>query len=124
MPIIESVTLQGYVTGLETGQFNIGPITFPTPATPTNATTQQQSFQLANGDNTVVPPSFNCTGCIVIFDPASTTIKRLKGSGADTGMIVNPTGFLVLTWTTGAAASFVLNSNAVDTGHNTTVIFL
>src|SRR5215471_9226812 len=113
MAVQESVTVYGTVTGLANGQKVIGPITLPSPGSPTDATSgQTTTLTLASGDNTITVPSTNCTAAIITFGSGSTTVKKIKGAGGDTGITVNPTGTLVLSFTGGGAspASFIINS--------------
>jgi hypothetical protein len=64
----------------------------------TNTTPPYQVTQvaLANGDNTIAVPA-NAKGVLILFAPASTTWKQLKGDAADVGIQCQPTGWMFIT---------------------------
>lgn len=121
MPATGTVTVSGAISGLPSGSRAIGPLT----VSPTNASGHVIDVVLASGDNTITVPSTPTTsGCIIQFGASSTTTKKLKGIGADTGITVTKTGFAVLCWDTAAVpGSFVINSSAADTGQVTEITF-
>jgi hypothetical protein len=112
------VQLRGILEGLPGGSVNIAPSDIQ------NTTPPQNTLQdvLANGDNIVPIPAL-ADGIIIIFDPTSTTVKKIKGAGGDTGVIVSKTSWIVLTFDTTPPASIIINSSAADTGKYTTMIF-
>lgn len=77
---------------------------------------------LANGDNTVTVP-VTAKGAIVIFDPNSVSIKKIKGVGGDTGVILRRNGFNYISFDDTPPASFIINSSALDTFY-TEIIFI
>jgi hypothetical protein len=79
------------------------------------------NYELANGDNTIPVPS-GATYCLIVFDQASLTVKKLKGIGGDTGVKVGSIG-LVLFSIGAAVSSFIINSSAADTGKVTQIVF-
>ncbi len=84
---------------------------------------------LANGANTISVPNPGVavgqpSGVIIIFDPTSTVTKTLKGIGGDTGIPLDPTGIIVLTFAAPlTTASFVITTSGADTDKTTTIIF-
>jgi hypothetical protein len=127
MAVAETVTIYGTVTGLQSGGKQVGPYAVPSPANPTDLTSgQTTTLTLANGDNTITIPSTNCTAAIISFAPTSLTTKKLKNVAGDSGITVNPVGVCMLSFPGGGttAASFIINSSAVDTGLATEILFL
>lgn len=115
-----TVSISGSVTGLSTGSKTIGPLTITSSA----AVGQQTDVTLASGDNTITVPSTS-TAAIIVFDATSTTTKKIKGAGGDTGITVTKTGKFVLHFDTAAVpASFIINSSVADTGKTTSVLFV
>lgn len=110
--------LRGLIEGLPGGSKNI------VPADMTNLTPPSWELQsvLANGANTVLVPA-NADGCVIIFDPTSTTVKTLKGVAGDTGIVLAKNKWNVITFDTTPVVSFVINSTGADTGKTTTIVF-
>lgn len=113
-----TIQLRGFFEDLISGSKSISPADL-VHTTPPLAETQ---LVLASGDNTITVPS-TAVGCIILFDPTSTAIKKLKGAGGDTGIIVSRQLWIVLTFDTTPIANFIINSSVVDTGKTTTVVF-
>lgn len=111
------VNLTGTVDDLPSGAKVIGPLTF-TAAAALDATVQ---VVLASGANTVTVPT-GATMVIIVFDPASTTDKTLKGVTGDTGIKSGPTGFVC--FPVNAISSFCITSSAADTSKTTTIMFV
>jgi len=127
MAISSSVQIYGVVSGLQNGTKQVGPITIPFPASPTDLTSGQTlSLQLANGANTITIPSTSCTAAIITFASGSSVTKTLKGASGDTGILLNPKGTTVLTFPGGGStpANFVITASGADTGFYTEIIFL
>jgi hypothetical protein len=112
------VQLKGYISGAPGGSVGINPTDMQ------NATPPQFMLQdtLANGDNTILVPA-TADGCIIIFDPTSATVKKLKGVAGDTGVILAKNKWNVITFDTTPITDFIINSAGVDTGKTTTFIF-
>ncbi|MGZ4518845.1 MAG: hypothetical protein ACXVGB_00305 [Mycobacteriaceae bacterium] len=117
MAATASISISGSITGLPDGDKTVGPVAISSAA----AVGDSESIILANGDNTVTPPA-RATGCIIVFDPTSTTTKTLKGVGGDTGVPLKKTGANLLTFEL-AHGAFIINSSAADTGLYTTITF-
>lgn len=131
MAVSVNVTVYGLIAGLLSGQKIVGPytvLTYPNaPNAPTDLSSGTTVTQvLANGDNTIAIPSAYCVAAIISFAPGSTTTKKLKGSGADTGITLNPNGVNLISFpgSNTTAASFIINSSAVDTGFATEILFI
>src|SRR6516225_7966555 len=106
-------SVTGTVAGLPFGSSSIGAITVSSTAAAGAVT----DLVLANGDNTItIPTAVNVTAVLIVFAGGSTTVKKLKGVGADTGITLNPTSFNLITLVNPAPANFVINSSAADTG--------
>jgi hypothetical protein len=116
-----TITVQGIVAALPYGSDSIGPLTVSSATA--NGTVQ--TLILANGDNTItVPTNPTCTAVLIVFNSASTTVKKIKGIGADTGFTTSHNGLALLSFDTSPMASFIINSSAVDTGLSTYIYFL
>lgn len=113
------ISLRGFIEGLPGGMVGINPIDIQ------NNTPPQAAIQstLADGNNLILVPAANVRGVIIIFDPTSTTVKTLKGIGADTGIVLAKNSWNVLTFDTVPPATFFINSAGADTGKLTTIIF-
>lgn len=120
-----SLTIQGSVTGVATGSKTLGPVTI-TQGTPTDANAAPiTSVILASGDNTITIPSTTCVAAVIQFASGSTTTKKLKGHADDVGIIVTKNGPVLLSFAaSGAPASFIINSSALDTANTTTVFWI
>ncbi len=118
MALRSLIQLRGLLEGLPGGSINLAPTDIQNN-TPPSFTLQDV---LAIGDNTVLIPA-GAYGCVIIFDPTSTTVKTLKGAAGDTGIILAKTRWNVITFDTVPPASFIINSSAADTGKKTTTIF-
>lgn len=118
MALRSLIQLRGLLESIPGGSKNVAPTDIQNN-TPPSVETQ---LVLANGDNTIVVPAL-AYGCVIIFDPTSTTVKTLKGAGGDTGVILAKTKWNVITFDTTPIASFIINSGAADTGKRTTIIF-
>lgn len=127
MAVAVNVTIYGLVSGLQSGQKIVGPYTVTINGTPSDLTSgQTTSLVLANGDNTITIPSTSCSAAIISFSSGSVTTKKLKGVGGDTGITLNGTGVNVISFPGGGAtaASFIINSSALDTNQATEILFL
>lgn len=113
------VQLRGFFEDIPSGSKSIGPADLQNN-TPTVAET---IVTLASGDNTITVPVSTTLGAIIIFDSTSTTAKKIKGVGGDTGITVTKTKWFVLTFDSPAPANFIINSSAADTGLYTKIIF-
>ncbi len=123
MAITSRVKVNGYFDGLPSGGRSINPTEMVNPL----AVSQDLHIELANGDNVIPLPSGASgkpLGVIIIFDVLSVTVKKIKGLvGGDTGFVVNPNGFIVLTFAAATPASFIINSNAAEPGKLTELLF-
>ena len=122
MAVNSSIVVSGSVSGLQLGGKTIGPITI----TGTNtdiAGGESLVLVLASGDNTITIPSTTCTAAVVDFPPTSAVVKKLKGVGGDTGLVVSKNGTLVLQFDSPAPTSFILNAASADTG-TTSILFI
>ena len=118
MAIISNLTLRGYLDSLPSGALQFSPADIVN----LNAPASVNYLSLANGDNSITIPAL-AIGCIILFNSASTTVKKIKGAGADTGIALSKTSWLVLSFTAGAMGSFIINSSAADTGLYTEIVF-
>jgi len=117
MPIRSLVSLRGIIEGIPNGSVNIKPTDIQNN-TPPNFALQAS---LVNGNNIFpIPPT--ARGCVVTFDPTSTTAKRLKGISGDTGIGIYARDWIVLTFATGTN-EFIISLSANDTGKTTTVTY-
>ena len=118
MAIRSLIQLRGFLETLPLGGKNIAPSDIQ------NNTPPQEETQLvlASGANTITVPAL-AIGCIIIFDSTSAIVKTLKGVTGDTGILLRPTSWNVLSFTAAATASFVINASAEDTGLYTTILF-
>ncbi len=118
MALRSLIQLRGLLEGLPGGSINIAPTDIQ------NNTPPQETLQdiLASGDNTIPIPA-NAVGCVMIFDPTSTIVKKLKGVGGDTGIIIGKNKWHVLSFDSPPPASFIINCAAIDTGKYSTIIF-
>ncbi len=117
MALRSLIQLRGLFESLPGGSKNIAPADWQ------NNTPPEFELQevLANGDNIVPVPPLS-KGCVIIFDPTSTTSKTLKGVGGDTGIALQKVGWIVITFAQ-AGGTFIINSSAADTGKYTSIIF-
>lgn len=69
---------------------------------------------LANGDNTVTPPT-NAEVCVIVPTPESTGALLLKGAAGDTGVSIDPVVPTILAIDPAVDASFILNSTGGGT---------
>ena len=100
----------------------LGSFTLTPPLQLGTAYFEEKNLVLANGDNTITCPTTAHTWVLILFDPTSATTKKLKGVGGDTGISIF-TLPIALFGSPGSAATFVINSSAVDTGKTTRIIF-
>lgn len=118
MALRSLVQLRGFIESLPGGSKNISPTDIQNNTPP--------SFEiqdvLAAGDNTIIVPA-NAYGCIIIFDPTSTTVKKLKGVAGDTGVVLAKNKWNVITFDAVPITDFLINSSVADTDKTTTVIF-
>lgn len=110
MPATGTVQVNGAITGLNSGQK-----AFQASQALTNANGTFQSLVLANGVNTItVPTSPAPTGCLIQLPPTNAVATTFKGIAADTGTVMNPSGFWVVQFNPAALpASFVLFTASV-----------
>lgn len=115
------LNIQGTITGTATGTRVVGPLTISSAA----ANGQVQQVVLAAGANTItVPTSPAPSGCVIVLNPANTSVVTLKGVAGDTGIAIGKTTTQVLNWdSTAVPASFVLSSVSTQTGLISEIIF-
>lgn len=118
MALRSLIQLRGLIESIPGGSKNIA----PTDLQNTTPPSYEIQDELAAGDNTILVPA-NADGCVIIFDPTSTTVKRIAGDPGDIGVILAKTKWNVITFDTVPPASFLIKSNANDTGKTTTIIF-
>lgn len=118
MPANSIAQFRGYIAGLPAGSKSFA----PTDMQNTNAPTAEDQLVLASGDNIFSVPA-NAKGVLIVFDPTSTTVKTLKGTESDAGIIVSKNGWCVLSFDSPPLTAFVINSGAVDTGKFTSLIY-
>jgi len=109
MAATANIVLTGSITGLATGNRQIGPITDNSVAANGNV----QEVQALVAGTTVTLPTVGATTSGVIINLPSGNVNQLifKGVGADTGVTFGPTGFLCINWVAGSGpASFVLTA--------------
>lgn len=84
------VIIQGQITGVPQGYFNVGPYIISPSSTNNYA---QSEVTLASGANTITVPSW-CSFVIIRPDPTNTVALFLKGVSGDTGVplgLIQPT---------------------------------
>lgn len=118
MAAASEITLRGTISALPEGSRSIAPINLSNA----NAPIQVTQITLASGDNTITVPS-SAIGAVIIFDILSTTVKKLKGAGGDTGVILSKNKWTVLSFDSAPLTDFILNSSATDTSRVTTIHF-
>jgi hypothetical protein len=97
---------------MQIAQANVGAFVI-TPPQQTGTPKYSVSAQiLANGDNTFTVPT-NAAWALIVFDPTSVTVKKLKGAGGDTGITLSANGLALIPV---ASANIIINSSALDTG--------
>jgi len=101
---VATLQLTGSVAGLPTGS---KAITVPTLQV-SNAVGSITDLSLLSGDNTVSIPT-GATRAVVLIPDTNTTLVRLKGIVADTGIAIAKTGWSVLSFDA-VQTSFVLNA--------------
>src|SRR4030067_2725106 len=111
------IQLRGFIESLPGGSKNIAPADIQN-ATPPEAETQ---LVLASGDNTIIIPALS-RGAVIIFDSTSTTTKKLKGAGGDTGIVIRKDSWHILGFESTPPTDFIINSSAADTGKYTRII--
>lgn len=118
MALRSLLSLRGFIESVPGGVVGINPIDIQ------NNTPPQSSVQdvLALGDNQILVPLL-AKGAIIIFDPTSTTVKKLKGAAGDTGVVLSKNSWTVLSFDAPSPVDFLINSSAADTGKYTTVLF-
>lgn len=121
-----SLTLTGTISGLQWGNKVIGGtagLTVASAGSEVNAAAVT-TIVLANGANTITVPSTACTGCVIVFGPASAVTKTIKGITGDTGLAVTKNGWCAFSFdAAGAPASFVITAGGADTGNVTEICF-
>lgn len=116
--------LRGLIESIPGGSKNIVPTDIQNN-TPPSVETQ---LELVNGDNIIQIPII-ADGCVIIFDPTSTTVKTLKGVTypgpivGTPGIVLAKTKWNVLTFDTTPPTAFSIDSAGADTGKTTTIIF-
>lgn len=107
MAIRSEVNLIAILEGLSTGARTVNPSVLGQASAPASS-----SIALDNGDNTITVPS-TAHGVIIIFPATSLAIKTIKGIGGDTGIIVHPSKWLVLSFATtgGPITDFIINAS-------------
>jgi hypothetical protein len=116
-----SIIVQGSIIGTGSGTRVVGPITMTSAA----SNGQVQQIVLQAGTNTITVPTVPATsGCVIILNPANTSIVTLKGVAGDTGIALGKITKQVLNWdSTAPPANFVLSSVATQTGLITEITF-
>ena len=110
---------RGSITGLANGSRSLATREFGNSSSPG----QVESIILTTGDNTIDVPT-SAAGCIITFDPGSTSTKKLKGAGADTGVTLNQAGWNMLSFPPTPPSIIIINSSTIDTGKRTIIEFL
>lgn len=118
MAALSTIQLRGYFSGLLGGSRSISPTDLVNVSAPALAS----STTLANGDTTIAGPT-GSIGCIILLNPASVTVKKLKGIVGDTGVAISKVGWLVLSFDPTIQPLIIINSSAADTGLTTEFIF-
>lgn len=118
MPARSQIDLRGLFESLPSGSRSIAPTSLVNSDAPYGVT----QITLASGDNTITIPT-KATGCIIAFDPTSTTVKTLKGVGGDTGVVLAKAKWNVITFDSTPPANFIINSGAADTSKLTEIMF-
>jgi len=119
MALRSLVQLRGFFDLIPGGSKNINPSDLQNNDPPSVET----QLVLANGANTITVPA-KAEGALIIFDSTSTVVKTLKGLTGDTGIVVRPNAWCVLTFdTTSPIASFVIDASTADTGKYTNIVF-
>jgi hypothetical protein len=119
MAVSATVQLRGYISSLPGGSRAIAPTDYTNTAAPVAVT----QVTLASGDNTITVPA-GSRGVIIIFASGSTTTKKLKGVGGDTGVTLDKTGYNFIRFETSPPANFIINSSVADTSNITEIIFV
>ncbi len=120
MALRSLIQLRGLLESLPGGSKNIYPPDIQNNTPP--------SFELQDymqpGDNTIIVP-VNAIGCIIIFDPASTVHKVLKGIIGDTGFELAKNKWNVITFPTPPPVDFIISLGGGDSADTkiTTIIF-
>ncbi len=121
MALRSLIQLRGLLESLPGGSKNI----YPTDMQNNTPPSVELNFVLANGDNVIAVPAL-ADGCVIIFDPTSTTVKTLKGNPpavGEVGIILAKNKWNVITFDATPIANFVIASTGADTGKYTTIIF-
>lgn len=118
MAISSLISLRGYISGLLVGSRGIAPTDITNTAGPSSVV----QVVLASGTNTILIPS-NAYGAIIVFDPTSTTVKTLKGSAGDAGIVLAKNKWNVITFDSTPPANFVIIASGADTGKTTEITF-
>ena len=118
MALRSLVQLRGFFELLPGGSKNINVSDLQNNTPPS----EEVQLILLLGDNTITVPAL-AAGCIIVFDSTSVTTKTLKGAAGDTGIILAPTQWSVLTFTPAGITDFIINSSAEDNSLYTTIIF-
>lgn len=117
MSLRSLIQLRGLIEGTVVGSRNIAPTDLQ------NSTPPEFEIQDVLDTDNLIPVPANAKGAIIIFDPTSTTTKRLKGTAGDTGIILAKNKWNVITFEDTPPVSFYIACSAIDTGKTTTVIF-
>lgn len=118
MSLRSLIQLRGFLQDIPGGNKNINPSDLQNNTPPS----VEIQFTLASGDNVISIPTL-AIGCVIIPDPTSTTVKKLKGNAGDTGVILSKNFWNVITFDSPPVASFLINSSAADTNKLTSFIF-
>lgn len=121
MAATATIRTTGTYTSLPEGGRTVGPFNL----TSADANGTIQTIELANGANTITPPTSPATsGCIIILPATNTQVTTLKGVSGDTGIALGKTTTTILNWdSTAAPSTFVLTSAAAQTGKITEIIY-
>jgi hypothetical protein len=111
MAATSNITLRGFFSSLAEGSRSIS----PDDLVNTDAPAAVDQIQLVSGDNEFTSP-INAKGAVILFDSRSTTAKTLKGAAEDTGVLLHPSNWVVLTFDPNEGGTdFILNSDDDDT---------
>lgn len=114
-----TISARGSITGLASGSRSL----VTAEAQNSSCPGQVESVILTTGDNTIDVPT-SSKGCIITFASGSTSTKKLKGAGGDTGITLNQAGWNILSFPPTPPTIIIINSSTIDTGNRTTIEFL
>lgn len=116
---LSRVSVRGFISGLPSGSRSLVSREIENASCPG----QVESIILTTGDNTIDVPTTS-KGCIITFAEGSTSTKKLKGAGGDTGIELNQAGVNMLQFPPTPPTVIIINSSTIDTGNRTLIEFL